>query len=194
MPEKILQQMNDEEGQVHNGVGLLILPSLGPVTLQCSIYRSGIPMILRTFATRRGADRCAVCHRTLLSFWCLCLSSEERQLTLSSVPLITSVVALSQHDGWQDSFVSKVRAHFKEARSPNEDDTSLSCQYPITSPQPSSAYSAHSLHSPDSSPRGRRQQKYEWWWPSASKSKWQRLEGNDTWLRQNAQGPQATCF
>lgn len=151
--------MNDEEGQVHNGVGLLILPSLGPVALQCRINRNGIPMILRTFATCRGVDRCAACHRTLLWFWCPCLSSEERQFTLSSMPLITSVVALSQHDGCWDSFVSKVRAHLKEVRSPNEDGTSLSCQYPIISPQPSSAYSAHSLHSPDSSPRGRRQQK-----------------------------------
>lgn len=68
MPEKTLHQMNDEEGQVHNGVGLLILPSLGPIALQCSINRSGIPMVLRTFATCRGADRCAVCHRVLLSF------------------------------------------------------------------------------------------------------------------------------
>lgn len=134
--------MNDEEGQVHNGVGLLNLPSLGPVTLQCNINRSDIPVILRTFATCREVDRCAVCLRTLLWFWCLCLSSKERQFTLSSMPLITSVVALCQHDGCWNSFVSKVRAHLKKVCPPNEDDISLSCRYPITSPQPSSASSA----------------------------------------------------
>lgn len=67
------------------------------------------------------------------SLGCLCLTSEEWQLTLSSVHLITSVVPLSQLDGCRDSFATKVRAHFKEVHSPNENGTFLSCQQPITS-------------------------------------------------------------
>lgn len=129
-----------------------------------------------------GAGRCAYYHRMLISLCCLSLSSEECQVALSSVHLITSPVAPSLLDGCRDSLVTKVRAHLKEVPSSNEDSPCVACPYPNTVPQQSSI---HPNLSPPTipqiySPKGSRQreQRYEPWWPSASK--WQRHGGNDS--------------
>lgn len=59
------------------------------------------------------------------------------------ITLWASHHTLSQLDGCLDAFVSKVRAHLKQVRSPNADGTCLTCQYPLSNPhQPFSALPA----------------------------------------------------
>lgn len=98
MPGKTLnKQMNKEEFQVNEGAGLLSPSSPSLTALQCSINRRVPWGPKRTFAACGGAGSCADCHRRLVWLCCLCLSSKECQFTLSSVHLVTSAVALSQH-------------------------------------------------------------------------------------------------
>lgn len=98
MPGKTLnKQMNKEEFQVNEGLGLLSPSSSSLTALQCSINKRVPWGPKRTFAACGGAGSCAYCHRRLVWLCCLCLSSKECQFTLSSVHLVTSAVALSQH-------------------------------------------------------------------------------------------------